>query len=254
MSVSVVIPTYNRADSIGRAIVSAASNNPLEVVVIDDASTDDTPGIVEQLRGVYPFVRLHGHAQKSDDWQEAAAGVYPSLQGTHVICMGADDALADGVVASVDRHQDFAVVFHDYWVADTESVVNGAVFNGFTAVTPLSPAEVHERLVTYPYASETGIGSGLRMDCLRWLVERRFWLMGPWSDAIGYATVAALWGCVFVPGAGAVFTIDPGGYGASGRDGADAPRYHEACREFLRGVDLPQDVKVAMLNKRGIHA
>ena len=70
MSVSVVIPTHNRAGTLGLAIVSAAMQNPVEVLVIDDASTDDTVGIVEQLRGIYPCIRYVRHAAKADDWQD----------------------------------------------------------------------------------------------------------------------------------------------------------------------------------------
>jgi len=254
VSVSVVIPTWNRAATLGRAIVSVACQNPLEVVVIDDASTDDTPGIVEQLRGVYPCIRYVRHQEKSADWQEAAADVYPTLLGSHVICMGADDSLTDGVVDSVNRHPDAAVIFHDYWCSDTNAVIRGSVFMGFEQVTPMTPDEARHRLLTYPYASETGIGSGIRRDCLQWLVSQKFWRMGPWSDAIGYAVVAALWGCVFVPGAGAIFAIDDAGYGARGREGAEALSYHQACREFLAGVNLPAALKVAILHKRGIHA
>lgn len=254
MSVSVVIMTLNKAATLGRAIVSAACQNPVEVVVIDDASTDDTPGIVKQLHGVYPCIRYVRHSEKSADWQEAASHVYPSLLGSHVICMGADDALAEGVVDSVSRYEDAAVVFHDYWVTDTAGTTVGAVVNGFSSVTALSAADTCERLRRYPYATETGIGSGIRKDCLLWLVARRLWEMGPWSDAIGYAAVAAIWGCVFVPGAGARFTVDDNGYGARGREGPDAARYHEACRQFLRMTGLPPDVQASLLNKRGIRA
>jgi glycosyltransferase involved in cell wall biosynthesis len=69
----VVIPTRNKAATLSRAIVSAASQNPVEVLVVDDASTDDTPGIVEQLRGVYSCIRYERHSSKAADWQEAMA-------------------------------------------------------------------------------------------------------------------------------------------------------------------------------------
>jgi glycosyltransferase involved in cell wall biosynthesis len=50
--VSVVIPTYNRADLLGEAIETAfAQDAPeLEVVVVDDGSTDETPQLLDALR------------------------------------------------------------------------------------------------------------------------------------------------------------------------------------------------------------
>lgn len=47
-SVSVVIPTYNYAQYLGEAIDSALAQTlpPLEVIVVDDGSTDDTPQVL----------------------------------------------------------------------------------------------------------------------------------------------------------------------------------------------------------------
>lgn len=49
--VSVVIPTYNRAQSVCRAIDSVLTQDhtDLEVIVVDDASTDDTAQVVRQI-------------------------------------------------------------------------------------------------------------------------------------------------------------------------------------------------------------
>lgn len=46
--VSVILPTYNRANLIGRAIASvvAQSHREWELIVVDDASTDGTPAVV----------------------------------------------------------------------------------------------------------------------------------------------------------------------------------------------------------------
>jgi len=49
--VSVVIPTRNRCERLARAIESAKAQTwtNIEIVVVDDASTDDTPAYLEQL-------------------------------------------------------------------------------------------------------------------------------------------------------------------------------------------------------------
>ena len=254
MSVSVVIPTHNRAATLSRAIVSAAMQNPVEVLVIDDASTDDTPGIVEQLRGVYPCVRLHRHEAKADDWQQAASALYPSLVGNHVIMMGADDTLAVGVVDSVGRHEDAAVVFHDYNVADASGTLTGSVRQGYdsAAGTRLTPEQMRHRLRERPHATETGIGSGIRRDCLLWLNSLQWWRMGPWSDAIGYAAVGVRHGAAYVAGSGATFTVDNGGYGHQHRTGPRAAEYHVAIWEFLGKAGIPFSVAAAICTKRGV--
>ena len=50
--VSVVIPTYNRADLIGKTLdsVLAQTYGDLEIIVVDDGSTDDTRAILSQYR------------------------------------------------------------------------------------------------------------------------------------------------------------------------------------------------------------
>lgn len=56
MSVSVIIPTYNRASVLPRAIDSVLeqSSPPGEIIVVDDGSTDDTKAIIEHN---YPQVK-----------------------------------------------------------------------------------------------------------------------------------------------------------------------------------------------------
>ncbi len=50
--VSVIIPTYNRAAVVARAIKSVLAQDyaPIEIIVVDDASTDDTQRVVESLQ------------------------------------------------------------------------------------------------------------------------------------------------------------------------------------------------------------
>lgn len=52
MKVSVVIPTFNRADKIAGAITSVAHQTepPDEIIIVDDGSTDDTKKVVDSLK------------------------------------------------------------------------------------------------------------------------------------------------------------------------------------------------------------
>jgi glycosyltransferase involved in cell wall biosynthesis len=75
--ISVIIPTYNRARSIRRAVegVLAQTYREIEVIVVDDASTDDSAAIVERLAAADSRVRLIRQAQNGGAAQARTAGV-----------------------------------------------------------------------------------------------------------------------------------------------------------------------------------
>lgn len=54
MKLSVIIPTYNRANLLRQAVdsICKVSHRPLEVVVVDDGSTDDTPARESDIRSL----------------------------------------------------------------------------------------------------------------------------------------------------------------------------------------------------------
>lgn len=239
MSVSVFIPTRNMSGTLAKAIESAASQSPLEVLVIDDASTDDTPSVIAAAQERYPMVRHVRHETKSHDWQEAAMKACDSLQCTHVIGLSADDSLMPGVIASVESFGDVAAVFHSYFVSNVAGEITGAVTVGVESAVALSSRQVRDKIRSNPHAVETGIGSAIAMRHLRWLNELRWWEMGPWADAIGYATVAALHGAGYSPALGATFCVDDSSYGAVERSGERVAAYGSAARRFLAQATVP---------------
>ncbi len=49
--VSTIIPVFNRAEMLREAVASvlAQTHRPIEIVIVDDGSTDDTPRVADEL-------------------------------------------------------------------------------------------------------------------------------------------------------------------------------------------------------------
>jgi glycosyltransferase involved in cell wall biosynthesis len=89
--VSIVIPTYNRAQYLVRAIRSVLDQSfqDFEIVVVDDASTDDTLQTVESFRD--PRIRYLRHDINRKEAGSRNTGVQNS-QGEYIAFLDDDDA------------------------------------------------------------------------------------------------------------------------------------------------------------------
>jgi glycosyltransferase involved in cell wall biosynthesis len=99
-TVSVVLPNYNHARFIGGALSAlAGQTKPAdEIIVIDDASTDDSISVIEGFRRVLPQLRLLRN--------ERNIGVNPTLnrgfgeaRGSHILSSAADDWIEPQFIA-----------------------------------------------------------------------------------------------------------------------------------------------------------
>lgn len=111
--VSVVIPTFNRADNVQRAVASALAQteSDLEVIVVDDGSTDDTAARFNDLPPRVRYIRQpNGGASRARNTGLRAA------RGELIALLDSDDewlpeklalqlaAMGDKYVASACRH------------------------------------------------------------------------------------------------------------------------------------------------------
>ena len=120
--VSVVIPTYNRADLVPRAIdsVLAQSYAPLEVIVVDDASTDGTAAALAGIADPRLTYIRHGANRGVSAAQNT--GIRAS-KGELVAFLGDDDTWLPGKLAKqvpLFEHPEVGLVYCGVEAVDRE--------------------------------------------------------------------------------------------------------------------------------------
>jgi teichuronic acid biosynthesis glycosyltransferase TuaG len=93
--VSVVMPMYNSSTTILRALLSVASQTckPIEVILVDDASTDNTLDLIEQFSESEPDCGIRIIRQPFNQGPSAARNAgWKSARGQYVAFLDADDA------------------------------------------------------------------------------------------------------------------------------------------------------------------
>lgn len=90
--VSVIIPTHNRADLLARSLesVSAQKYKNFEVIVIDDASEDDTGKTIESYRGKFKEFKVIRNKAKQGGAESRNVGI-ASSSGKYLAFLDDDD-------------------------------------------------------------------------------------------------------------------------------------------------------------------
>jgi glycosyltransferase involved in cell wall biosynthesis len=92
--VSTIIPVYNRPGLLVEAVESvfAQSYRPIEILIVNDGSTDDTPQVVEELRAKNPKLVRSFHQERAGPGRARQTGLEAS-RGEFVQYLDSDDLL-----------------------------------------------------------------------------------------------------------------------------------------------------------------
>lgn len=95
--VSVIIPSYNYARFLTDAVKSALAQEGVEpeIIVVDDASTDDSAAIAERIARVDPRVRVIRNRQNMGHDKTFNIG-YAMASGEYIVRLDSDDLLTPG--------------------------------------------------------------------------------------------------------------------------------------------------------------
>ena len=119
VSVSIVVPTYNRAHLLGRTVRSLVLQTyaDIEIVVVDDASTDSTPEVLERLSRQDKRVRPIRLKRNSGVAVACNTGIETS-QGKYVCTIADDDIampeLVEASVKALERGADIGFAYSDF--------------------------------------------------------------------------------------------------------------------------------------------
>jgi glycosyltransferase involved in cell wall biosynthesis len=140
--VSVVIPSHNYAQYLGAAIESTLRQryHAVEIIVVDDGSTDETPSVLTRFAGRVQVVHLDGQGVA----RARNAGL-ARASGAFVVFLDADDLLLRdgvGVLAEyLSQHPDVDAVYGRWYVCDL------LVGTSALATSQIPPAEVFPRIL-----------------------------------------------------------------------------------------------------------
>lgn len=125
--VSVLIPSYNQEHVIEQTVMSSLTQDydDLEVVVSDDASTDGTPQILNELEAKYPGrLKVFLHETNLGVTKNHTRGLL-ECSGELIAFQDGDDLFLPGKikkqVAFMQAHPDCTIISHDVDVFDSDS-------------------------------------------------------------------------------------------------------------------------------------
>jgi glycosyltransferase involved in cell wall biosynthesis len=148
-TVSVIIPTYNRARVLQRAIGSVLSQTykDFEILVIDDASTDSTREVLSEKFGAeikcgrLIYIKNEKHLERSHSRNRGAQ----SAEGEYIALLDDDDIMLpeclEKLVHYLDEHKDIACVFSNFLMMYENSVAETRI-KDFQRYLSYSPREL----------------------------------------------------------------------------------------------------------------
>lgn len=248
--VAIVIPLYNDAANVARAIESAASQKlpdgyELEVIVVDDCSTDDSAAIAEQLRSRFSNLKVFRQhtnggpsAARNRALSETDAGWFTPLDSDDLMKETRVSALLD---VALEQDLDFVA---DNLLMTSEDAPDRAI----RPLWPEKPEGVVELTASYfidrSYNMET---QRSELGFLKPLIRRDFLgdQVRPYRDDLRFGEDFELYARMLLDGARAQL-VDPAGYFAVVRDGSashvQSGRDHERLARVSRSLSKRADL------------
>jgi len=255
---SVVVPNYNHARYLEAALGAHLDQSapPLEIIVVDDASTDESCAIVERLAAKHSSIRLLRLACNGGVIAAMNRGL-GEARGDYVCFSAADDLVAQDFAARslevLARHPTAGFCFSE----PAQMLGDSGVVRRLPLVLSERPCLLSskdiERLLKHNYFSFPGHTVVYRRDALLALggfIEELRW----YADWFGNCVLAFRHGACYVPQVLAFFRVSPDSYSARGLRATGVQRelvyrmldllasdtFHDVARSFRVSALVPE--------------
>ena len=128
--VTVYITNYNYGDYVQQAIESVLGQSfqDIELIIIDDGSTDGSSDIISRYEDVSKIICIH---QENRGLVHSSNIALRLSRGKYIMRLDADDYLVpqalEVLVSEMERDSETALVFPDYYLIDREGSVTGQI-------------------------------------------------------------------------------------------------------------------------------
>jgi glycosyltransferase involved in cell wall biosynthesis len=246
-TLSIVVPNYNHGHFLRGALAQCLAQNPTpeEIIVVDDASTDDSVAIIDEIAAANPSLRIVRLKANSGVNQAANLGL-SLVRSECVAIVAADDLLlpdfACRALAALAAHPGAAFCF-----SDPAELVDDA---GAMRSVPLYPARSPSnftpldlsRLLRRNFFTFQSNSIVYRTDRLRSIGGYRAQLMW-FADSFANFVLGMRYGACYVPAVLGVFRVSADSYSAVGRRDARAQRI--ILEKFLELLSDPILTEIA---------
>ncbi len=226
---SVCMPNYNHGRYLKGAVDALLSQSvqPDEIIIVDDASTDESVSVIEELGRKEPRIKLLKN-EINQGCCLSANRAMAAASGDFIFNTAADDLVLPGyfekTVSSLEKHPQAGVAITQIKYIDPEGndIPGEKLLHNFrprehvkiTTATYLSPAAVLARLQRQPWFINGGPSPLYRREVL---LEAGGWhdKLGPYTDWFGAHFAALKHGMVYIPETLVAFRVVPGSFGES---------------------------------------
>ncbi len=183
---SLVMPTYNGARFLAKALESvlAQHDDELEIIAVDDGSTDATPAVLESYSRRLPMRIIN--RQHTGNWVASTNYAISIAQGDYISCLHQDDCwLAKRLGATkkvLAAHPDVTLLVHACWYIDDDGRPLGMLRCPLPASgSPLPGDVLFDRLVVQNFIAVAGAvfrrEAALRVGGM----DERLWYTADWD-------------------------------------------------------------------------